>query len=147
MSIIPKASTATATSLQLVDNDDSSSIESATVTTMATAAAAAVAVNGTDKSDLYVAAVNECDPLRDDQQSTQPQNVDVKICCTLEMKFIWYAPCTFVPHYFPNSVCFFFWSQLRINSMAIIHRINECKIIKFIAWIPLRRSHRETKET
>lgn len=94
MSIIPKPTTATATSLQMVDNDDSSSIESATVTTTATAAA--VAVNDTDKSDLYVAAVNEYDSLHDDQQSAQPKNVDVKICCTLEMKFIWYAPCTFV---------------------------------------------------
>lgn len=35
----------------------------------------------------------------DDNRLTQAKHVDVRICCTLEMKFIWYAPYTLCPLY------------------------------------------------
>lgn len=95
MSIIP-----TPTQSIDIDSDDSASCDYS-----ATVAIAAATVAGGDKNDLNASDVDECDTIRSDKHSTQPKNsVDVKICCTLEMKFIWYAL-----WYFRGSLLLFFF--------------------------------------
>lgn len=87
-----------------------------------------VAVVDDNNTNLYVTRVSESDPCHDNQIATNPKNVDAKICCTLEMKFIWYAPGTrsFSLHYFS-----FFYSSLFVGYNGSYITVNPNKFVDF----------------